>query len=278
MATLASHINHKVLAAIAPRAPVKKIAAQQAIISTFGAMLPGFLARFDVSTPLRISHFLAQLAHESDGFCTLEEYASGAAYEGRKDLGNIKAGDGKRYKGRGPIQLTGRDNYRAFTNWVRRYAVTSIDFEARPELVATWPWAAWATFFFWSTKGLNSIADRDDLVLMTKRINGGRNGLDDRASYLRKSKKAVAEIQAKLLNAVGNNPVLRRGSRTGLVDDLQRSLRSAGYYHLSIDGIFGAATEQAVRSFQRSNSLVADGIVGNKTWAALRPFHTESAA
>lgn len=278
MATLASHINHKVLAAIAPRAPIKKIAAQQAIISTFGAMLPGFLARFDVSTPLRIAHFLAQLAHESDGFCTLEEYASGAAYEGRKDLGNIKAGDGQRYKGRALIQLTGRDNYRAFTSWVRRYAVTSIDFEARPELVATWPWAAWATLFFWSTKGLNSIADRDDLVLMTKRINGGRNGLDDRASYLRKSKKAVAEIQAKLLNAGGSNPVLRRGSRTGLVDDLQRSLRSAGYYHLTIDGIFGAATEQAVRSFQRANSLVADGIVGNKTWAALRPFQTESAA
>lgn len=278
MANLASHINHKVLAAIAPRAPVNKIAGQQAIIAAFGPLLPDFLVRFEIITPLRIAHFLAQLAHESDGFCAIEEYATGAAYEGRKDLGNIKAGDGKRYKGRSPIQLTGRDNYRAFTKWLRLRLPDAPDFEAKPELVATWPWAAWAVFFFWSTKGLNEIADQDDLVLLTKRINGGRNGLDQRAAYLVKAKKAITEIQANLLTDKPDYTLLFRGSRSRLVDDLQRSLRAAGYYSLSVDGIFGSATEQAVRSFQRAHSLIADGIVGRKTWAALRPFKTEIAA
>ncbi|MEE9926480.1 MAG: hypothetical protein PBV01_24520 [Brucella anthropi] len=114
MTDLASQINHTVLAALAPRVAVKKIAQQQSIISSFGPLLPELLKRFQVTNALRIVHFLAQLAHESDGFCAMEEYASGAAYEGRADLGNTQTGDGKRFKGRGPIQLTGRANYRAF--------------------------------------------------------------------------------------------------------------------------------------------------------------------
>lgn len=194
MKKLSSYINHTTLLAIAPRAPVKKIAAQQSIISSFGVLLPDFLSRFEVNTPLRIAHFLAQVAHESDGFCTLMEYASGAAYEGRKDLGNTQAGDGKRFKGRGPIQLTGRDNYRAFTRWMWKLNITDIDFEKQPELVTTWPWAAWATFFYWSTKSLNQIADRDDLVAVTKRINGGTNGLQQRSDYLVKAKTIIASL------------------------------------------------------------------------------------
>ncbi len=79
---------------------------------------------------LRLIHFLAQLAHETGNFRYMEEIASGAAYEGRKDLGNTQAGDGKRFKGRGPIQLTGRANHRKYGQQL------GIDFENNPEIVA----------------------------------------------------------------------------------------------------------------------------------------------
>ncbi|AOT25360.1 endolysin [Ochrobactrum phage POA1180] len=272
---LASHINHTVLAALAPRVSTKKIADQQAIIAAFGPLLPEFLVRFEVTTPLRIAHFLAQLAHESDGFCAIEEYASGAAYEGRDDLGNTQAGDGRRFKGRSPIQLTGRANYRDFTRWIRQFVPDAPDFERNPELVATWPWAAWAVFFFWSTKGLNAIADRDDLLAATKRINGGTNGLTDRAAYLKKAKTIIAEIQGEILGRDQDYSILRRGMRGPSVANVQRALRAAGFYHMSIDGIFGAGTEQAVRAFQRDHRLAADGLVGRKTIAALGRFMPE---
>lgn len=278
MANLALHINHSVLALIAPKAPVKKIAKQQEIIAAFGALLPSMLERFQVTSALRITHFLAQVAHESDGFCTVEEYASGAAYEGRKDLGNTQAGDGRRFKGRAPIQLTGRDNYRAFTTWMRKLGITNIDFEAKPEFVASWPWAAWATFFYWSTKGLNKFADNDDLIGLTKRINGGLNGLQDRSVYLIIAKEVVANIQATQLAGNQDRSLLRRGMRGNDVATLQYALREAGYYHLTIDGIFGAGTEQAVRSFQREFRLVVDGMVGRKTQDKLHPFKKQVAA
>ncbi len=272
---LASHINHTVLAALAPRVSAKKVADQQAIIAAFGPLLPEFLVRFEVTTPLRIAHFLAQLAHESDGFCAIEEYASGAAYEGRDDLGNTQPGDGRRFKGRSPIQLTGRANYRDFTRWIRQFVPDAPDFERNPELVATWPWAAWAVFFFWSTKGLNAIADRDDLLAATKRINGGTNGLADRAAYLKEAKTIIAEIQGEILGRDQDYSILRRGMRGPSVANVQRALRAAGFYHMSIDGIFGAGTEQAVRAFQRDHRLVADGLVGRKTIAALDRFMPE---
>jgi len=272
---LASQINHTVLAALAPRVAVKKIAQQQSIISSFGPLLPELLKRFQVTSALRIVHFIAQLAHESDGFCAMEEYASGAAYEGRADLGNTQPGDGKRFKGRGPIQLTGRANYRAFAMWIRQYHSDAPNFELKPELVATWPWAAWAVFYFWSTRNLNDLADRDDLVAITKRINGGTNGLSDRAAYLAKAKDIVAEISADAIAFEPGDTVLRRGMRGLSVADLQRGLRAAGFYHLSIDGIFGPGTEQAVKAFQRDHRLVADGLVGPKTMKSLQRFMPE---
>ncbi|SBW14691.1 hypothetical protein BR10RB9215_C11529 [Brucella sp. 10RB9215] len=272
---LASHINHTVLAALAPRVSAKKIADQQAIIAAFGPLLPEFLVRFEVTTPLRIAHFLAQLAHESDGFCAIEEYASGAAYEGRADLGNTQSGDGRRFKGRSPLQLTGRANYRAFAKWILHYAPNAPNFEVKPELVATWPWAAWAVFYFWSTHNLNVYADRDDLVTLTRRINGGTNGLSDRAAYLAKAKDIVAEIGADAIVFQPGDTVLRRGMRGLSIADLQRGLRAAGFYHLSIDGIFGPGTEQAVKAFQRDHRLVADGLVGPKTMNGLQRFMPE---
>lgn len=119
-------------------------------------------------------HFLAQLAHESDGFKTVEEYASGKAYEGRKDLGNIHPGDGVKYKGRGYIQLTGRANYIAASK------ALNIDLLNHPEALLEPTNAFNVSAWFWNSRGLNSLALSDDLVKITKKINGGLNGLPNR--------------------------------------------------------------------------------------------------
>ncbi len=132
--------------------------------------------------PLRLAHFLAQVAHESGGFRYMEEIASGQAYEGRADLGNTQAGDGKRYKGRGPIQLTGRANYRLFGRDL------GIDFEQHPEIVAFPSIGMMVACRYWTMRGLNELADADDVLAITRRVNGGTNGLDDRKAYLAKAK------------------------------------------------------------------------------------------
>lgn len=135
-----------------------------------------------MDTPLRLAHFMAQLAHESGGFRYMEEIASGAAYEGRADLGNVLPGDGKLYKGRGPIQLTGRANYRRVGRMI------GVDLESHPEIVARPSVGLWVACIYWTDRGLNALADRDDLTAITQRINGGQNGAADRAAWLKKMK------------------------------------------------------------------------------------------
>lgn len=138
-----------------------------------------------LDTPLRLAHFMAQLAHESGGFRYMEEIASGQAYEGRADLGNVHPGDGKRYKGRGPIQLTGRLNYR------NSGRALGIDFESHPEIVAIPSIGLHVACSFWVGRRLNALADGDDVEGITKRINGGQNGLADRKAYLAKAKGLI---------------------------------------------------------------------------------------
>lgn len=127
-------------------------------------------------TPLERAHFLAQTNHESGNFIYKEEIASGKAYEGRKDLGNTQVGDGPRYKGRGYIQLTGRANYRKFG------PVAGADFENSPTIVATKYFADTACLFWKANKlGAKCVdSSTTTIKVVTKRINGGYNGLDDR--------------------------------------------------------------------------------------------------
>ena len=139
-----------------------------------------------IDTPLRRAHFLAQIAHESGGLRWLAELASGAAYEGRADLGNDRPGDGARFKGRGLIQLTGRANYTAFARAVGRDLTSSTD--AADQVAADPDLCVRAATWFWSTHALNALADADDLEAVTRRINGGLNGLADRARYLARAK------------------------------------------------------------------------------------------
>lgn len=141
-----------------------------------------------IDTPLRLCHFMAQLAHESAHFHTTREYASGAAYEGRKDLGNTRPGDGKRYRGRGLIQTTGRTNYRKATIAIRKLHSGAPDFEADPVQLEKFPWALLSAITYWQSRPLNAAADKDDVVRVTKLINGGTNGLADRKQYLARAK------------------------------------------------------------------------------------------
>lgn len=133
-------------------------------------------------SPLRVAHFMAQVAHESGGFRYMEEIASGEAYEGRASLGNTQPGDGKRYKGRGPLQLTGRANYRQFGRKI------GVDLERHPEIAAYPSMGLWIACQYWADRKLNSLADADDVDAITRKVNGGTNGLADRKAYLAKAK------------------------------------------------------------------------------------------
>jgi putative chitinase len=170
------------------RAILVKIAPQGKpwVLDGFADALPRLCERYDITTKNRQAHFIAQVAHESDHFKTTQEYASGAAYEGRKDLGNTHPGDGKRYKGRGLIQLTGRANYTAASK------AFDAPYVEQPELVERFPAAADVSAWFWDTHKLNRHADNDDVRAVTKAINGGYNGLDSRTAYLGKVKTALA--------------------------------------------------------------------------------------
>jgi putative chitinase len=143
------------------------------------------LEKFEINTPERIAAFLAQLAHESGSFRYVREIASGEAYEGRRDLGNTEPGDGKRFKGRGLIQITGRTNYKAVGD------ALNYDFISKPEDLELPGAATMSAGWFWKSRGLNELADVNDFLKITKRINGGINGLPDRQRHWIICKKAL---------------------------------------------------------------------------------------
>ena len=173
---------------LAPKVTGPQAEGQARIVGEIGPILAPTLDSYDINNKLRIAHFLAQICHESNGFVTTEEYATGDAYEGRKDLGNTAPGDGRRYKGRGLFQLAGRANYRQFGK------ALNIDLEAEPERAAEPTLALRIACEYWKQRGLNAAADSDDAVTLTKRINGGLNGLSERRMLLAKAKKILSEM------------------------------------------------------------------------------------
>ncbi len=249
-----------------------KASRQSAIIREAGAMLPALIAAADLTTELRLVHFVAQTCHESDQFCAVEEYASGSAYEGRKDLGNTEPGDGVRFKGHGLIQTTGRANHRAFTLWMRARDPSCPDFEAEPARLADFPWAGFSAAMYWATRGLNAFADRDDLLTITRRINGGTNGLAERRAALGRARTAVAAAIAAGVTPASDWPILRVGSEGDEVEVLQRALATWSGRPVGIDGLFGKETRLFVMAFQRAFGLTVDGVVGKETRPALAPY------
>lgn len=257
-------VDAALLHRLAPRVSGRRAAHQAGIIDGMAEAIGGVLARYGIDTPLRAAHFLAQVAHESDGFSTTEEYASGRAYEGRRDLGNVQPGDGVRFKGRGLIQLTGRTNY----GWVGR--ALGLPLTDHPEAVNDPHTYLLVSCEFWHRRNLVARSDADDLVGITRAVNGGLNGLDSRRKYLAAAKLQLAEHAADRVEAPRSGlPVLRLGSDGEVVGLLQQALARCGY-PIGIDGLFGHATALAVQHLQTGAGLEPDGIVGSGTWAALR--------
>ena len=154
--------------------------------------LPKYLDKYNIDTELELAHFLAQGAHESDHFRTLTEYASGAAYEGRKDLGNIYPGDGRRFRGRGIFQLTGRANYTQMSKKL------GVDLVNNPHLAATPEISVQTALEYWKSRNLGKWARQDNIEMVTKLINGGYNGLQDRRIKLQKAKRGLALLSSKV--------------------------------------------------------------------------------
>ena len=153
----------------------------KARIPSFVAPLNGAMHEFHINSPIRQAAFIAQIAHESGELRYVEEIASGSAYEGRKDLGNTQPGDGMKYKGRGLIQITGRNNY------LECGKALGVDLVTQPELLETNDLACRSAAWFWASHGLNDLADKGDFERITKRINGGYNGLKERQAYYAKA-------------------------------------------------------------------------------------------
>jgi putative chitinase len=263
------------------------------------------LPKYGINTPRRVAHFISQCAHESNNFRSLEEnlnYSADALVRvfpryfgpGKRNaadyarqpekianyvymdefrtakMGNTQPGDGWRFRGRGLKQLTGRDNYTRFGKSVNMTA------EQAAEYVATEKGAIESACWFWDTNKLNTIADTDDVVLMTKRINGGNIGLEDRQQRYNRAlpllegktptpaaAPAAPAPAASSPAGIDMNTVLRVGSRGETVRAVQVKLG------LTADGSFGPGTERAVKEWQAKNGLTADGIVGPKTLARL---------
>lgn len=173
----------------------------------FNRMLP----KYGINTKERLVGFLSQLGHESGGLLYTREIADGSAYEGRRDLGNIKVGDGKKFKGRGLIQITGRSNYQAFKDAYGidvinnpdllggQYATNSTQQQLENSLLAS--------IWFWNRANLNSLADKfnlskpindknnlDTITKITRVINGGINGLSDRIKKFESGRKYIQDV------------------------------------------------------------------------------------
>lgn len=263
------------------------------------AMLEIF-PKYEINTPNRIAGFVAQCAHESNNFNSLEEnlnYSEASllkvfgryfgpapkrnAAEYAKNpekianyvymdefrvskMGNVKPGDGWLFRGRGLKQLTGRENY---ANFGKSVGMTA---EEAAVYVATEKGAIESACWFWNTKKLNAVADAGDIVKMTKIINGGDIGLADRK---KRYEAAIAILGGKVSSA----PVLRVVSSGGLDLNTTLNVGSTGAtvkalqekLGLVVDGTFGLGTRRAVKDWQAKNGLVADGTAGPKTLTKL---------
>jgi putative chitinase len=257
-------ITKEMIKAIAPNS-------KNEIIDPLVIYLNKYMPKYEVNNYLRICHFLAQAAHEAASFRTLEEYASGAAYEGRRDLGNTQRGDGVRYKGRGIFQLTGRANYRDIGKKI------GMDLENNPELAESPEVSVLTALEYWNSRNLNKWADEDNVERITRLINGGLNGFEDRKKYLARCKQVIPKnisfVLAKPAEPLPPTPinplippivVAKRGDNSSYVADLQQMLVRKGWA-IATDGAFGPKTEQAVREFQQKNGLKVTGQIDTDT-------------
>jgi putative chitinase len=274
-------------------------------VDSWHTALVAIMPKYDINTARRAAHFISQCAHESNNFRSLSEilnysekslnavfgryFGTGvhpaghtrrnaAEYarnpekianyvymdEFRKyKMGNTNDGDGWLFRGRGLKQLTGRENYTRFGKTVDMTA------EQAAEYVATPKGAVESACWFWDANKLNSIADTDDVVKMTKKINGGNIGLESRQQRYSKAMEVFGS-PVSIVEDAGNDDfdvddigVLRKGCRGEGVKMMQEALG------IGADGVFGPGTERALKEWQASKGLTVDGIAGPATLGEL---------
>jgi putative chitinase len=254
--------------------------------------------KYSIDTPKRIASFIAQCGHESGGWRVFSENLNYSAkaldaifgkyfvrggrdaqeyhrqpekianvvYAGRMSNGDTASGDGWCYRGRGPIQLTGKANYSAFSSDMGVNAVDNPDQVSEDKKVALM-----SAIWYWNKNNLNRYADSGDIKTMTKRINGGYIGLEDRIHHWEMALEAMGESVAHHDSSVSdddhvdaeNYGVLRKGMRGAGVKLMQEALG------IGADGIFGPGTETKLKEWQASKGLEADGIAGPATLGEL---------
>jgi putative chitinase len=249
------------------------------------------LPEYGINTPARVAAFVAQCAHESGNFRLLKEnlnysaaslmrvwpsrfpnmeiaqqYAmkqekiANRAYCDRMGNGSEASGDGWKYAGKGLIQLTGKDNY----TWFAESIETPL--EQIPEYLQTFEGSVQSACWFWETNNLNQWADVGDILTLTKRINGGVIGLEDRKKHYAHALHVLGgEISESSHSNSGPDmtTTIRRGSKGSTVAAVQAKLG------LTADGDFGPGTERALMGWQRENGLEPDGIAGPLTLAKI---------
>ena len=191
-------VDSQTMREVAPTFSGAPAASQAKIIAEAGALLAATLESYDITSRLRIAHFLGQTCEELAGYRTTEEFASGKEYEGRQDLGNTQRGDGPRYKGRGLLQLTGRANYADYGK------ALAVDLVNNPTLAAQPALSLKIACEYWKRHDINADCDRDDAQAVTRKVNGGLNGLSDRIAFTQKAKTAVAKLQAVQLSGAAS--------------------------------------------------------------------------
>lgn len=170
------------------------------------ADLNACLHRFEIDTPARIRHFLAQIGHESGGLRWLEEIADGSAYEGRRDLGNAQPGDGRRFKGAGAIQLTGRANYEAFSLFIADPQVM----QGCAYVASRYPFTS--AGFWWYNNRINEEVDAGASCRRISRLVNGRdpaNGLDDREACFARASAVISPRPSATLATLASTRTLR---------------------------------------------------------------------
>jgi putative chitinase len=253
------------------------------------------LQEFGITTSLRLAHFLGQVLHETGGCTVLYENLRYTSAERlleifgvgnhsaairpdevngllnnpealaervyglgnppkAKELGNTRAGDGYRYRGAGALQTTGGANYKTMTE------KTGVDFYNNPELIVDPAHLLKPALHKWKESNLNAAADQNDIEKITRAINGGLNGLSDRTEWFEKAHALLETDISKTDTSENSN-----------IQWIQQSLNTVGYQpQLTVDGINGPATTDAVRWFQEQAGLTVDGIAGEATQTALR--------
>lgn len=252
----------------------------------------------EITTPIRMAHFLAQALHETGGFSVLREsmnysadrlvkifgvhHHSAAVTSAEaqqlarnqeaiaervyglgnpkkaRELGNTEPGDGFRYRGNGVLQTTGRSNHR------RMGKACGVDFEGDPSLVTAPEHALKPALQHWTVNNLNEAADKNDIRTITRKINGDFIGLKDREDH-------YGKLWALLKGDDQPDDPWRSGEPDGSVKWLQRALNTLGASpELVVDGHTGPKTRKAVRDFQTAAGLPVDGVAGPVTLAAIK--------